>query len=415
MNKNKIVNEDNVGFVVMHRNEVVDIDTVDDWRKAEEKINVNNKLNNKNISKIKIGNRLIGTNEPCFIVAEAGVNHNGDLNLAKKLIDSAAEAGADAVKFQILTAAGLYVRDAGHFTTDWGEKHDIYEVWKKTEVPNYWIIELASYCKSKGVIFFSSAFDEETVDLLNPYVDVFKVASSETTHIPLLKKIAKTGKPIIFSIGGADIEEVLEAVKAVREEGNNNISILYCVPKYPTPFELANVKAIKSLGQQFPNVVIGYSDHSLNPDPITIPAAAVFYGAKIIEKHFTLDRKMEGIDHKMSMEPNEFKKMVQTIRENERLVQAGRNIEVNPILVGEGLIKPPEDLKKIVKFIRRTIFTVEEIKKGEYFTEENLRVLRPGNREASEGMHPREYLNILGKKANQDIPALSLIKDEHVS
>src|SRR3989344_722621 len=204
-----------------------------------------------NIAKIKIGQRLVGTNEPCFIVAEAGVNHNGDLNTAKKMIDAAADAGVDAVKFQTLTADGLYVKNAGHFTTEWGEKHDIYEVWKKTEVPSFWIPELASYCKSKGVIFFSSVFDEETVDLLNPYVDVFKVASSETTHIPLLKKIAKTGKPIIFSIGGADLEEVKEAVETVREEGNNNISILYCVPKYPTPFELANIKAIKSLEKQF--------------------------------------------------------------------------------------------------------------------------------------------------------------------
>lgn len=343
------------------------------------------------------------------------MNHNGDLNTAKKLIDAAADAGVDAVKFQILTADGLYVKDAGKFTNDWGKEHDIYEVWKQTEVPNYWIPELSSYCKSKGVIFFSSVFDEKAVDLLNPYVDVYKIASSETTHIPLLKKVAKTGKPIFFSIGGADVEEVVEAVKSIKEEGNNHISILYCVPKYPAPFGLANVKAIKSLEEQFPDAVIGYSDHSLNPDPITVPVAAVSYGAKIIEKHFTLDRNMEGIDHKMSLEPDELKKMVQTIRENENLTNAGRNIKVDQILVGEGLIKPPEDCEKIVKFLRRTIFAVGDIKKGELFSEKNLRVLRPGNRDASEGMHPREYLNILGKEAKQDIPVLSLIKKEYVS
>ena len=168
------------------------------------------------MSEFSIGLRKVGDNHPCFIVAEAGVNHNGDIKLAKKLIDVAAEAGVDAVKFQVLTADGLYIKNAGEATTDTGMKVDAYGIWKGVEMSSSWIPELSSYCKRKGVVFFASVFEEKGVEQLEPYVSLYKIASSELTHIPLLKKVAKTNKPIIVSVGSAVFDEVIEAVKTIR-------------------------------------------------------------------------------------------------------------------------------------------------------------------------------------------------------
>jgi sialic acid synthase SpsE len=363
---------------------------------------------------IKIGNRLVGEDQPCFIIAEAGVNHNGELDLAKKLVDVAVEAGVDAVKFQVLTAKGLYVKNAGTFTTDWGEEHDIYEVWKKVEVPDSWIPELAEYCKSKNIIFFLSVFDEKVVDSLNNHLGLYKVASSETTHIPLLKKIAKTGKPVIFSIGGAEMSEVEEAVSSISEEGNNNIAVMQCVAQYPMPLDQANVNVVSTLKQRFPNVVVGYSDHSM--DPVTVPVAAVVKGAKMIEKHFTLSREMEGIDHKMSLEPHELKQMVGAIRDAEYRLKQGENLEskINPSVLGDGEVKLTEEQRGLLSFVRRKIFAVKDVKAGETFTVDNIVALRPGNRDSTGGLHPREYFNLLGKKAKMNLPALALVKEEHL-
>ena len=206
----------------------------------------------------QINNRKIVVGESCFIVAEAGVNHNGSLVLAKKLIDIAADAGVDAVKFQVLTARGLYVPDAGRTNTSSGEEVDIYKVWENVEVPYSWIPELKDYCDKKGILFFCSVFDELSVEKLNPYIPIYKIASSELTHIPLLKKVALTGKPIIISIGSASMDEVLAAIDVINKNGNSSVAILYCVQKYPTPLRLANVKAIETLKKEFPSLIIGY-------------------------------------------------------------------------------------------------------------------------------------------------------------
>ncbi len=370
---------------------------------------------------ITIHNRSIGTDHPCFIIAEAGVNHNGDITLAKKMIAAAAQAGVDAVKFQYIRADRLYVKDAGIFRNRWDEEMDIYKVWESTQMPTSWLPELSAYCRENKVLFFTSVFDEASVDEVDSYVSLYKIGSSELTHIPLLQKVARTGKPIIFSIGGAELDEVQEAVQAIKAEGNDQIGILYCVVTYPAPLEEANVRAVKTLQQQFPDLVIGYSDHSLEPEQV--PAVAVYQGVKIIEKHFTLSRNLEGIDHKMSLEPSELKLMVEAIRTAEQDMKFGQEprITLDDRILGDGDIKLTAGQKDLIKFVRRKIFAVKDIAAGEQFTTENSAVLRPGNRtknvelESSAPLHPREYGKVLHSTARRNIPALSILYEEDLA
>jgi len=361
------------------------------------------------MASFSIDSRMVGDGYPCFIIAEVGVNHNNNLETAKKMIDAAAKAGVDAVKFQLLTADGLYIKDAGSVVTDTGMNVDAYKIWKDVEMPISWIPELREYCNKRKVIFFSSVFEDKGIDELQPYVDVYKIASSELTHIPLLTKAARTGKPVIVSVGAGIMNEVDEAVKTVKNAGGS-ISLLYCVQKYPTPLEMANVTAVQTLKKRFPDVVIGYSDHSLQPDPAIVPVAAVAYGARIIEKHFTLSRQMEGIDQKMSMEPNEFRDMVTRIREAERKLSAGEKIHIDDAVRGNGILEKTQANEKVRAFVHRSIFASTAIKKGETFTQQNLLVVRPGNRDVKEGLHPRDYFSILGKKATCNIQEKAIIK-----
>ncbi|HLD80283.1 MAG: hypothetical protein A2822_04470 [Candidatus Staskawiczbacteria bacterium RIFCSPHIGHO2_01_FULL_41_41] len=415
--RHKLLWTTNSGAVILSDLEVQDIDTEEDWKIAEVKYRILQDSEYASITEekpkvsFKVGTRIIGSNQPCFIIAEAGVNHNGDFNLAKKLIDVAAAAGVDAVKFQWLTAEGLYVPDAGHFRNEWGEEVDIYQVWKKTEFPGWWIPDLAAYAQSKGLILFASVFDEKGVDILDRHVGMFKIASSETTHLPLLKKAAFTGKPLIFSIGGAQLKEVQEAVATVASTGNKSLSILHCVAKYPAPPSSANLKALKTISTFFPEVVVGYSDHTM--DYMGVPSAAVALGAKIIEKHFTLSRAMEGIDHKMSLEPAELKQMVQVVRETEKQLQEGKHIYIDQAWLGDGEITLTEEQRSMMKFVRRKIFVVKPIKKGEVFNPENISVLRPGNRQVESALDPKHYWEIMGKKASCDLfPYTVLTKED---
>ena len=361
----------------------------------------------------KIGNKLIGEGHPCFIIAEAGVNHNGNLEMAKALVDVAVAAGADAFKIQLLTAKGLYVEDAGKFKTDTGVEGDIYEIWKNSEVPESWFPELKSYCEEKGIIFFSSVFEESLVEILDKYTYLHKIGSSETTHVPLLKSVARTGKPVLLAIGGATMEEVEEAVQTIMDEGNEKVAILHCVQQYPTPLNNANVLAIKTLKEKFPNLIVGYSDHSM--DPSAVPVASIALGAKIIEKHFTLSRHLKGIDHRMSLEPDELKKLVFDIREAEKKFNNNESILIDHKLLGDGNIVLTPEQTQTLKFVRRKIFAKENIKKGEVFSKENLLVVRPGNRDVTGGLHPREYEKIIGKRSSKDIQRLDLITAEHIS
>jgi sialic acid synthase SpsE len=375
------------------------------------------------MNEITIQNRIIGEDRPCFIIAEAGVNHNNNFELAKRLVDAAVEAKADAIKFQLLTADGLYVKDAGKFELKNGKTIDLHDIWEKTEMPTSWIPKLHAYCQKKGIIFFCSIFDDKLINSLDPYVDVYKIGSSELTHIPLLKKLAQTGKPILIPLGGAEIEEIEEAVSSIREnnkeskenkENNDNkIVLMHCVAVYPTPLEMANVKALQTLRNYFPEIILGYSDHSLNP--VAVPTAAISYGAKVIEKHFTLSREMVGIDHHMSIEPNELCQMVKAIRETERKILAGEIVIINPQLLGDGKIERKGEQEEIMPLVRRTIFATKEIKKDELFTEENIAVLRPGKKETNNCLHPREYFGILGCKATKDISPNAIITKEIIT
>ena len=333
--------------------------------------------------KIKIGNKLIGEEEPCFIIAEAGVNHNGSVELAKKLIDIAKEAGADAVKFQTFKAENVVIKHAEKAEYQKTVKEESqYEMIKKLELAEEDFEELADYAKEKGILFLSSPFDKESVDLLYELdVPAFKVASGEITNFPLLKHIAKKEKPIILSTGMATLGEVEDALNVIRSEGVKDVILLHCVSNYPAAMEDVNLRAIETLKQAF-KIPVGFSDHTLG---ITASIAAVALGACVIEKHFTLDRNLPGPDHKASLEPDELKEMVKAIK------------DVGTAL-GEGIKRPTKEEEEIKKVARRSIVAKVDIPKGAIITEEMLDVKRPGT-----GIDPKYLSFIIGRKTNKDI------------
>jgi len=334
------------------------------------------------MEKIKIGDRPIGEGEPCFIIAEAGSNHNGSLEQAKKLIDVAAEANADAVKFQIFTAESLYSKYTPEF--DYLKGKNVYELIKSIETPREWIKELARYCKDKGTIFLASVFDIEAVDILDKYVPAFKIASFEIVDLELIKYAAEKGKPMIISTGMASLGEIEDAIKAIRFTGNNNIVLLHCNSLYPTPPEVANLKTIETLREAF-KLPVGFSDHTLG---IHIPIATVGMSACVIEKHFTLDRSLPGPDHSFAIEPDELKEMVMCIKEVEKAKGDGVK-EKSKLERGEMYVKA-----------RRTIHAKVYIPQGTKIKRDMLIVKRPGY-----GIKPKFIDVIVGRPARKDIKA----------
>ena len=341
---------------------------------------------------MKIANKLIDEEEPCFIIAEAGVNHNGSVELAKKLIDAAKDAGANAVKFQTFKAENVVIKNAGKAeyqkeTTDRGESQ--YGMLKKLELTEEDFRELADYAKEKDILLLSSPFDKESVDLLDEMnVPAFKIASGEITNFPLLKHIAKKGKPIILSTGMATLGEVEEALNVIRSEGVEDVILLQCVSNYTARMEDVNLRAMETLKQAF-KIPVGFSDHSLG---ITVSIAAVALGACVIEKHFTPDRNLPGPDHKASLEPDELKEMVKAIRDVEKAL-------------GDGIKKPTKDEEEIKKVARRSIVAKTDIPEGAIITEDMLDVKRPGM-----GIEPKYMEKIVERKAKENIK-----KDELIS
>jgi N-acetylneuraminate synthase/N,N'-diacetyllegionaminate synthase len=334
---------------------------------------------------MKIANRLVGDGAPCFIIAEAGVNHNGDVELAKKLIDAAADAGADAVKFQTFRAESVVTTNAEKAeyqkeTTDMEESQ--YDMIKKLELTEYNFKELADYAKEKDILFLSSPFDKESVDVLDEInVPVFKVASGEITNFPLLKHIAGKGKPIILSTGMSTLGEMEEALTVIREVGVDDVVLLQCVTSYPAKTEDANLMVIETLRHAF-KLPVGFSDHTLG---ITVPVAAVSLGAVVVEKHFTLDKNLPGPDHKASLEPDELEEMVVAIRDVEKAL-------------GNGIKIPTKEEEEIKKVARRSVVAKVGIPKGTTIVEDMLDVKRPGW-----GIAPK-YINIIvGKKTDENI------------
>ena len=320
-----------------------------------------------------------------LIIAEAGVNHNGDINLAKRLIDVAADAGADYVKFQTFKAENLVqkkAKKAEYQVTNTGNSDSQFEMLKKLELTyeNHGI--LIEYCESKNIKFLSTAFDFESIEFLKNKLDFYKIPSGEITNLPYLEKVAKLGLSIVMSTGMATMQEVKDALAVLTKNGinKNDITILHCNTEYPTPMKDVNLTAMLSIEKEL-GLNIGYSDHTLG---IEIPIAAVALGAKVIEKHFTLDRNMEGPDHKASLEPAELKAMVSGIR----------NIEV---ALGNGIKQPSHSEQKNITIARKSIVAITEIKEGEIFTDLNIGVKRPGT-----GISPMKWYEVIGKKASRN-------------
>ncbi|AOQ23410.1 N,N'-diacetyllegionaminic acid synthase [Moorella thermoacetica] len=332
------------------------------------------------MEKVQIGSRTLGHGKPVFIIAEAGSNHDGSLAQARQMIEVAAEAGVDAVKFQLYSAETLYSRQTPVFP---GEDERPYEMVRKCELPRAWLPELAQYTRQKSLAFLCTPFDYQAVDELEAIgVNAFKWASSEINDIPLLKYTASKGKPMIISTGMSNLADVQEAVDAVRSVGNNDIILLHCVAVYPTPIEEVNLRAMDTLRNAF-HLPVGFSDHTLG---LTAAIAAVARGACVIEKHFTLDRQLEGPDHKFALEPEELKALVKAIREVEACL--GRP-EKRPT--------PGEEEKVLLS--RRSIIAAVNISKGCKIEREMLITKRPGY-----GIPPKFIDIIVGRQAKVDIP-----------
>lgn len=321
-----------------------------------------------------------------LIIAEAGVNHNGDIVKAKKLIDAAVVAGVDYVKFQTFKADKIVTRSAeraSYQNQNTGNKDSQYEMLKKLELSEKDHLELIKYCEARNVQFLSTGFDLDSLDFLNGLgIQLFKIPSGEITNLPYLKKIASFNKPVVMSTGMADMEEVEDALKVLIEEGlsKEDITIVHCNTEYPTPMEDVNLRAMNSIGKQL-GVNIGYSDHTLG---IEVPIAAVAIGASVIEKHFTLNRDEPGPDHRASLEPHELEGMVKAIR----------NIEL--AISGDGIKSPSKSEMKNKSIVRKSIVANTEIKKGDIFTEKNLAIKRPGT-----GISPMKWDNLIGKISNK--------------
>lgn len=326
-----------------------------------------------------------------YIIAEAGVNHNGSFETACKLVDAAKAAGVDCIKFQTFKSENLVshnAQKADYQKNTTGEGSQI-DMLKKLELSYNEFLSLKEYCDRSEICFLSTPFDFESIDFLNKIdMPFWKIPSGEITNYPYLAALAKTGKPVVMSTGMCTIDDIDAAVKALLENGTKDIRLLHCNTEYPTPFEDVNLNAMQTIKNRF-GCEVGYSDHTKG---IEIPIAAVAMGATIIEKHFTLDRNMEGPDHKASLEPHELCAMVSAIRNVEKAL-------------GTGIKEPSESEKKNIVIARKSIIAARDIKQGELFTEENLTVKRPGS-----GISPMRWNEVLGEKAKRDFVEDELIE-----
>lgn len=324
-----------------------------------------------------------------MIIAEAGVNHNGDINIAKKLVDMAVECGADAIKFQTFKAeesTGSFAKKAQYQEENCSIEESQLEMIKKLELPFEQFYEIQTYCNKKGIIFISTPDGEESLNYLNSInVPLFKIGSTEVTNYEFLRQIAKLGKPLILSTGMSNLGEVEKAIDVIYDAGNENISLMHCTTDYPTSIQDVNLKAINTLREAF-KVPVGFSDHTLGFESAI---AAVALGAEFIEKHITLDRNMKGVDHKASMPKKEFKEYVEYIRNTEKLL-------------GNGIKKPSSREITIMKDVRRSIVAAKDLKKGTIIEKSMLTYKRPGY-----GIKPELSYIFIGKEIKRDI-----IKDE---
>ena len=328
-----------------------------------------------------------------LIIAEAGVNHNGDLKIAKKLVDAAAEAGADLVKFQTFNADRLVTnaaRKAAYQIQATGSRESQHEMLRRLELTEDMHQELIAHCAARNIGFFSTGFDIKSVDLLMSFgQNHFKIPSGEITNLPYLRHIGQLGRPVILSTGMATMEEIKSALQILENSGTpkKSITVLHCTTEYPTPIPEVNLRAMISIRDNF-GVKVGYSDHTLG---IEVAIAAVAMGATVIEKHFTLDRNLPGPDHKASLEPKELKAMVAAIR----------SIEV---ALGDGIKRPTPSEAQNIPVVRKSIIASKSIQLGEVFTAKNLTTKRPGT-----GISPMRWDEVIGKTAIRSFSADELI------
>jgi N,N'-diacetyllegionaminate synthase len=328
-----------------------------------------------------------------FIIAEAGVNHNGSVDLAKQLIDIAANSGADAVKFQTFKAENLVAKNTQKAeyqkqTTDASESQ--FDMIKKLQLDVETHKELIAYCQDKNIMFLSTPFDHDSIELLsNLGLKIFKIPSGEITNLPYLRHIGSLGKQIVLSTGMSNLEEVEDALNILINAGTSkdNITVLHANTMYPTPMEDVNLNAMLTIQKEL-GVSVGYSDHTLG---IEVDIAAVAIGASVIEKHFTLDKTMDGPDHKASLEPKELKAMVSAIRNIEKALGGDEK-------------KPSPSESVNIEVVRKSIVANQNIKKGDFLTNENITVKRPGS-----GISPMQWDEVIGTSASKDYNADELI------
>ena len=340
------------------------------------------------MKKVIIGDRAIGPDEPTYVIAEAGVNHNGSLKRAKELIIEAAKAGADAIKFQTYKAEKLVTKSAPRFW-DWkgeekpkGTQFDSYSELDKFPLKHY--PDLIKVCKKNNIEFLSTPFDEESADaLINFGMKAIKISSSDVTNLPFLTHLAKSKLPIFLSTGASTIGEIEEAVATIEKAGNKKIILLQCTLVYPTPFEHTNLLVIPTLAKIFPQYTVGLSDHTLGTH---IPSAAVALGARVIEKHYTVDKTLlKSADHHLSVDPKELKEMISAIRDVELALGDSRKY----------VLKAEEDT---YKYDKRSLVTACDIKRGEVITDTMIARKRPGT-----GIRPKFQPIVVGRKALRDI------------
>lgn len=329
--------------------------------------------------------------EKVLVIAEAGVNHNGNIEIAKKLIDAAKECGADVVKFQTFNPekiASKYAKMAEYQKENLKLEESQREMLGKLTLKKEEYLELAEYCHDIGIQFLSTPFEIESVRFLNDIQDIWKIPSGEITNYPYMVEIAKTGKDVILSTGMSTLEEVEEAFIVLKSNGAGKITLLHCTTNYPTPMKDVNLKAMLTLKEHF-GYPVGYSDHTKG---IEVPIAAVAMGAEVIEKHFTLDRNMEGTDHKASLEPDELKAMVRAIR----------NIEM---ALGDGIKVPSESEKRNIEVVRKSIIASQKICVGEKLSQDNITTKRPGT-----GISPMRWNEVIGTEAIRNFEEDELIE-----
>lgn len=343
---------------------------------------------------IQVANKIIGPGQPVFVIAEAGVNHNGDLKMARALIDVAVEAGADAVKFQTFSADRLVTTDAPkaeYQLQTTGDAESQFEMLKRLELSADAHRELQSYCHERGIIFLSTPFDEEAVDLLDELgVPAFKISSGDLTNSTLLEYVASKGKPVIISTGMSELSELIEAVSVLNTAGCENPVLLHCVSNYPADPAEINLRAMNTMRSAF-DVPVGFSDHTAG---IHISLAAVALGACVIEKHFTLDRTLPGPDHRASLEPAELRELVRSIRSVESALGNGRKV-------------PAASEIETAKAARRSLVAARNIPAGATLERDMVAMRRPGT-----GIPPAMLGTLLGRRAGRDIAAGTLLNED---